>query len=97
MVKFYVSRFAIAFSAAALLAAPQAGEAAFLLPFTADALSSEQRSFLERTNQLRAPPLVEQGAAWVVSLEGAPPGAYPFHCITHGERGRLTVVPPEGR
>lgn len=61
------------------------------LAFAADSLSAPQRAFLEQSNQLRAPPLVEPGAAWVVSLEGAPEGIYPFRCITHGEHGRLTV------
>jgi len=61
------------------------------LAFAAELLQPAQREFLERTNQLRAPPLLEPGAAWIVSLEGAPTGSYPFRCITHGEQGRLHV------
>jgi plastocyanin len=64
------------------------------LEFVGDSVQPAQRDFLERTNQRRAPPLIEQGAAWIVSLEGAPVGVYPFRCITHGERGRLTVQAP---
>jgi hypothetical protein len=41
--------------------------------------------------QLRGPPLVNEGAAWVVSLADAPVGRYPFLCRTHGARGRIAV------
>lgn len=47
--------------------------------------------FLERTVQLRGPPLVNSGSAWVVSLAEAPAGRYPFTCRSHGARGVLTV------
>jgi len=61
--------------------------------FDAAALSPETGAFLSNTRQLRGPPLVNAGATWVVSLDGAPPGTYPFHCITHGARGVLIVEP----
>src|SRR5690606_16119143 len=61
------------------------------IAFDAPALSADARDFLERTGQLRSPPLMVTGAAWVVNLEGAPPGQYPFTCATHGERGSLTI------
>lgn len=61
------------------------------LAFDGTALDPAARDFLERTGQLRGPPLLEPGAVWVVSLEGAPPGRYPFTCATHGLRGTLTV------
>jgi len=63
------------------------------IAFDAPALASEQGTFLSSTQQLRGPPLLTAGAAWVVSLAGAPPGAYPFLCLTHGARGVLHVVP----
>ncbi|HEX7090719.1 MAG TPA: hypothetical protein VF192_11335 [Longimicrobiales bacterium] len=63
------------------------------IAFDASALAPEQGAFLSRTHQLRGPPLFKAGAAWVVSLAGAPPGAYPFLCLTHGARGVLHVVP----
>jgi|CeladaMinimDraft_18_1061708.scaffolds.fasta_scaffold00061_35 plastocyanin len=61
--------------------------------FDAPALAPEAGAFLSETRQLRGPPLVKAGATWVVSLDGAPPGTYPFVCITHGARGVLVVEP----
>lgn len=65
------------------------------LAFDAAALSPAARSFLESTTQLRGPPLVNEGAAWVVSLADAPGGRYPFVCRTHGARGVVTVEPED--
>ena len=59
--------------------------------FESTALAADARDWLERTGQMRSPPLITSGAAWVVTLDGAPPGDYPFLCSTHGTRGRLTV------
>ena len=61
------------------------------LAFESEPLSPAAREFLESTLQLRGPPLVNEGAAWVVSLADAPPGRYPFICRTHGSRGVVTV------
>lgn len=61
------------------------------LAFRAESLSAEAREFLERTGQLRGPPLVNEGAAWVVSLDGAPAGRYPFICRSHDATGVLVV------
>lgn len=61
------------------------------IAFDGAALEPATLAFLERTGQLRGPPLVNDGASWVVSLDGAPPGDYPYICLTHGERGMLTV------
>ena len=63
--------------------------------FDEAALSPEARAFLERSGQLRSPPLVDRGTAWVVSLEGAPPGNYTVVDLTHQHRGRITVRPPK--
>jgi plastocyanin len=49
--------------------------------------------FLEATGQLRSPPLITTDASWVITLEGAPAGEYPFHCSVHNARGHLTVSP----
>jgi plastocyanin len=62
------------------------------IAFDAPALSEEARAFLERTGQLRSPPLMLEGAVWVVNLQDAPPGDYPFTCATHGEHGRITLA-----
>jgi len=63
------------------------------IAFDAPALAPDAGAFLSGTRQLRGPPLISAGATWVVSLDGAPPGTYPFHCITHGARGVLIVGP----
>lgn len=62
----------------------------YAVAFDAAALDGGARAFLERSGQLRSPPLVESGASWIVSLEGAPPGAYAFE-LPGGERGLLLV------
>jgi plastocyanin len=61
------------------------------LAFEGATLDPAVRDFLDRTGQLRGPPLLEPGAVWVINLQGAPPGSYPFVCATHGLRGTLTV------
>lgn len=61
------------------------------LAFDARGLSPDAHAFLERTAQLRSPPLVAAGTQWVISLAGAPAGAYPFTCTTHGVRGSIRV------
>lgn len=63
------------------------------IAFDGATLAPEVRAWLERTGQLRSPPLVAAGNAWVVSLEQAPPGDYPFQCVTHGGRGTVRVTP----
>jgi plastocyanin len=62
------------------------------IAFVGPQLGAEARSFLEQTGQLRSPPLIVSDASWVITLEGAPPGEYPFHCTTHNVAGRLSVV-----
>jgi plastocyanin len=61
------------------------------LAFDAERLAPDARAFLEGTHQLRGPPLVNRGAAWIVVLEEAPPGRYPYLCRSHGTRGMLLV------
>jgi plastocyanin len=61
--------------------------------FTGEALAPGARQFLESTGQMRSPPFVAAGSGWVITLEGAPAGEYPFLCTTHDARGSLTVVP----
>lgn len=62
------------------------------LTFAVDALEAPVREYLDRTGQLRGPPLVNEGASWVVLLEDAPPGRYPFYCRSHDASGELIVT-----
>ena len=62
--------------------------------FLAERLQPAQREFLERTAQLRSPPLLSVESRWVVSLDGAPPGRYPFVCVLHGGQGTVEVAAP---
>lgn len=59
--------------------------------FDGSILSDAVRTYLEENGQLRSPPLIDEGAAWVITLDGAPPGEYRFHCATHGAAGVLHV------
>jgi plastocyanin len=60
--------------------------------FENTALGADAHAWLERTGQMRSPPLIASGSSWVVTLDGAPGGDYPFRCTTHGESGRLSVT-----
>lgn len=63
--------------------------------FDLEAASPAGRSFLETTDQVASPPLVDRGARFVVSFGDAPPGRYPF--VVEGNsraaRGVVVVVP----
>lgn len=61
------------------------------LAFDPGGLEPDLLAFLERTGQLRGPPLVNEGSEWVVILDGAPPGRYPFRCRSHDATGVLVV------
>ncbi|MGH7467703.1 MAG: cupredoxin domain-containing protein [Longimicrobiales bacterium] len=62
-----------------------------VLGFLEDSIPPGGREWLASRSQLRSPPLLVEGATWIVSLEGAPPGAYTFHCVTHGLTGRIAI------
>lgn len=62
--------------------------------FDASLLPTEAAAFLERSGQLRGPPLVETGASWIVSFDGAPPGAYPFADLSQDVHGVVLVAAP---
>ena len=53
----------------------------------------EAMTFLAATGQLRGLPLLERGAAWIVSLAGAPHGRYVVRCLTHGGEIRIQLGP----
>jgi plastocyanin len=63
----------------------------YAVRFDTAAMSPEQAEFLAGTNQLASPPLLGANAAWVVNLENAPPGEYPFVSASHGVPGVLVV------
>jgi plastocyanin len=63
--------------------------------FERDRLAPAAVAFLERTGQLRSPPLLSTGARWIVSFEGAPPGTYPFVDTSRGAGGVIVVVQRE--
>ncbi len=50
-------------------------------------MNSAQRDFLSEGGQGASPPLVEEGARFVVSLQGAPEGRYPFIVEGQGDPG----------
>ncbi len=60
--------------------------------FDADSLTAEVRAFLERTDQMASPPLLQQNSRYVVSFEGAPPGRYPYVVEGNGRPGRGVIV-----
>ena len=56
--------------------------------FETDSLSAEQRAFLERTDQVASPPLVERDSRYVLLFDDAPPGRYPYRLEGNGRSGR---------
>ena len=67
--------------------------AAHAIVFDGATLDAAVREYLEGNGQLRSPPLITDGSAWVITLDGAPAGDYPFRCITHNATGMLSVRP----
>lgn len=68
--------------------------------FPPDSLTPEVRAFLESTGQANSPPLVFRGSRFIVKLENAPKGRYPFVSEGHGgtARGAVEVglpLPPD--
>ena len=51
----------------------------------------EARTMLQPSSQLRSPPLVERGQAWVVSLKGLPAGTYTVSCLSHAGVATLII------
>lgn len=61
--------------------------------FEFQAIPEAARQLFESKAQLRSPPLLVEGATWVVSFDGAPAGAYRVVCTTHQTSGTITVRP----
>jgi plastocyanin len=60
--------------------------------FETDSLTSEQRAFLERTDQVASPPLIELDSRYVLAFEGAPPGRYVYRLEGNGRAGQGAIV-----
>jgi hypothetical protein len=60
-------------------------------------MSSAQRDFLSERGQVSSPPLVEEGARFVVTFQEAPAGRYPFVVEGQGSpgHGEIVVTGPE--
>lgn len=56
-----------------------------VIRFLEEEMDPGPRDFMEEMGQLRSPPLVDPGARFVVSFEGAPSGDYPF--VSQGQQG----------
>ncbi len=69
----------------------------YAIAFGDTSLPAAARAFLERTRQLRGPPLITTGASWVVTLKDAPAGAYPFRSLTRDAAGLVLVQPAPAR
>jgi plastocyanin len=63
--------------------------------FEADSMSAEQWAFLERTDQVASPPLIDLGSRYVLTFAAAPPGRYPFTLEGNGRPGRGAIVVAE--
>jgi plastocyanin len=59
--------------------------------FEVDSLAAGQRAFLERTEQVVSPPLIERDSRYVLTFEGAPPGRYPYRLEGNGRAGRGAI------
>ena len=67
--------------------------------FETDSLGTAQRAFLERTDQVASPPLIDRESRYVLSFVEAPPGRYGYRLEGNGQAGRgvIVVVVPEER
>jgi plastocyanin len=65
--------------------------------FDSAALAPSQRSFLERTDQMASPPMIDRGSRYVLSFVDAPPGRYTYRLEGNGStsRGTIVVASPE--
>ena len=66
--------------------------------FPLDSLAAEAAEFLVSTGQTLSPLLATRGSRFILNLEGAPPGRYPFITEGHGgsAHGVVEVVPRGG-
>jgi hypothetical protein len=60
--------------------------------FDTASLAPAQRSFLETTDQMQSPPLIDRGSRYVLSFVDAPPGRYAFRLEGNGRATQGTIV-----
>lgn len=60
--------------------------------FETDSLGALQRAFLERTDQVESPPLLERESRYVLSFVDAPPGRYTYLLEGNGRPARGVIV-----
>jgi hypothetical protein len=64
--------------------------------FELDSLSLEAREFLVQSDQVASPPMVNPDSRFVISLDGAPSGRYPFRVEGSGAPTQGAVVVSSG-
>jgi plastocyanin len=60
--------------------------------FDTASLTPAQRTFLERTDQVHSPPLIDRGSRYVLSFVDAPPGRYAFRLEGNGRASQGAIV-----
>ncbi|MGE0160421.1 MAG: hypothetical protein AB7T31_13505 [Gemmatimonadales bacterium] len=60
--------------------------------FDTTGLTPAQRGFLERTDQMQSPPLIDRGSRYVLSFLDAPPGRYAYRLEGNGSASRGAIV-----
>jgi hypothetical protein len=60
--------------------------------FDVDSLSAEQLAFLQRTDQVASPPLVDRASRYVLVFAAAPLGRYPYTLEGNGRSGGGVIV-----
>lgn len=60
--------------------------------FRADSLREDQWAFLERTDQVASPPLIDRGSRYVLAFHDAPPGRYLYRIEGNRRPGRGVIV-----
>lgn len=68
-----------------------------VLDFPSDSLPQELRSFVEGAGLRAIPPLLSRGSRFVILLEDAPEGRYPFLSSGHGGSARGVIEVTEAR
>jgi len=60
--------------------------------FDTTSLTPAQRTFLERSDQVHSPPLIDRGSRYVLSFVDAPPGRYAFRLEGNGRASQGAIV-----